>query len=149
MGKMKDFLQVRLAMEHNDTIRRIVLEHYPAVEAIYVFGSHAAGNPRPGGDIDIALLLPHRQAREVTGLGFGACWFELAEALQMPVDLLNARRVSTVFQKEIIRGEMIFCADRTAADEFEMMTLSYYQKLNYERRGILAEFKKTGRAYPV
>ncbi|MCZ7670644.1 MAG: hypothetical protein M5U34_27580 [Chloroflexi bacterium] len=43
----------------------------------------------------------------------------------------------------------IFCADEYAADEFEMLTLSYYQKLNEERREILAEFARTGRAYPV
>jgi len=31
-------------------------------------------------------------------------------------------------------------------DEFEMLTLSYYQKLNQERAGILEKFAKSGRA---
>jgi predicted ATPase len=35
------------------------------------------------------------------------------------------------------------------ADEFEMLMLSFYQKLNEERQDILAEFARTGRAYPV
>lgn len=33
--------------------------------------------------------------------------------------------------------------------EFEMLTLSLYQKLNEERKEILAAFRETGRAYFV
>ena len=77
------------------------------------------------------------------------CRFDLQEALSREVDLLNARQVSTVFQKEIIGGARIYCADRYAADEFEMLVISYYQKLNEERREILAAFYRTGRAYAV
>ena len=43
----------------------------------------------------------------------------------------------------------IFCADAYAADEFEMMTLSFYAKLGDERREILEQFRETGRAYSV
>jgi len=64
--------------------------------------------------------------------------------------LINLRLVSTVFQKEIVVADRrIFCADRYAADEFEMLTFSYYQKLNEERKQILEEFFKTGKAYAV
>ena len=58
--------------------------------------------------------------------------------------------MSTVFQKEIIAdGRLIYCADRYAVDEFEMLVLSYYQKLNEERREIVDSFIETGRAYAV
>ena len=73
----------------------------------------------------------------------------LENALHKEVDLLNARRVSTVFQKEIIGGRLVYCADPYAVDEFEMLVISYYQKLNDERREILASFHSTGRAYAV
>jgi PHD/YefM family antitoxin component YafN of YafNO toxin-antitoxin module len=43
----------------------------------------------------------------------------------------------------------IYCADAYAADEFEMLTLSYYQKLNEERREILAEGLRSGRFYDI
>jgi hypothetical protein len=58
-----------------------------------------------------------------------------------PVDLLNARTVSTLFQKEIIQsGRLLYCADAYAVSEFDMLTLSYYQKLNEERKAILEAY---------
>jgi hypothetical protein len=49
----------------------------------------------------------------------------------------------------VIADRRIFTSDQYAADEFEMLILSYYQKLNAERAGVLAEFERTGKAYPV
>ncbi len=66
------------------------------------------------------------------------------------MDLVNLRQVSTVFQKEIVMAERrIYCADQYAADEFEMLTISFYQKLNEERAGILAEGLRSGSFYQV
>jgi uncharacterized protein len=131
------------------TIRQIILRHYPTVQGIYRFGSYGTQYARPDSDVDIALLLPPDQARLEGDLTISQCRFDLEEALSREVDLLNARRVSTVFQIQITRGDLIYCGDRYAVDEFEMLALSYYQKLNEERRGILEDFYKTGRAYPV
>jgi len=64
--------------------------------------------------------------------------------------LINLRQVSTVFQKEIIMAERrIICADTYAAEEFEMLVLSRYQKLNEERAELLAEGLRSGRFYNV
>jgi uncharacterized protein len=133
----------------DDLIISIVLANFPAVEGIYLFGSHADNAATPASDMDIALLLPHNQAKKEKNLMFSRCRFDIEEALHQPVDLLNARHVSTVFQKEIISGALIYCGNQYAVDEFEMLTLSYYQKLNQERAGILEEFQKSGRAYAV
>lgn len=131
-------------------IIKTVLDHYPTVQGIYLFGSYGTENEWPESDIDIALLLSHNQAKEVKNLTMSQCRFDLEDAVQKEVDLLNARLVSTVFQKEIIDGDsLIYCADRFAVDEFEMLVISYYQKLNDERRELLDTFKKTGRAYAV
>ena len=64
--------------------------------------------------------------------------------------MINLRLASTVFQKEIIAADRrIYCADEYAADEFEMLTFSYYQKLNEERAGILDAAKRSGRFLDV
>ena len=85
------------------------------------------------------MTLPY-QAKAVASLAFSDCQFALADALKKDVDLVNLRQVSTVFQKEIIYGKLIYCANRYAVDEFEMLALSYYQKLNEERREIVEVF---------
>jgi predicted nucleotidyltransferase len=126
-----------------------ILSHYPAVQGVYLFGSYATGENWPESDIDIAVLLPHEQAKLKKNLILSECRFELEKALNRDVDLLNARQASTVFQKEIISGLLIYSADQYAVDEFEMLVLSYYQKLNEERQHILESFGRTGRAYEV
>lgn len=136
-------------MKKQDIIIKTVLAYYPAVEGIYLFGSFVENSVRPDSDIDIALLLPHEQAKKEKSFILSNCRFNLEENLRQKVDLLNARQVSTVFQKEIIFGELIYCGSRHAADEFEMLTLSYYQRLNQERAEIIKEFQKTRRAFAV
>jgi len=135
--------------EHNAIIRTI-LKHYPDVQAIYLFGTYGTEDEWPDSDVDIAILLPHDQAKKEKNIILSRCRFELEYDLHREVDLLNARGVSTVFQKEIIfGGNLIYCADRYAVDEFEMLVISYYQKLNEERKEILESFYETGRAYAV
>ena len=128
---------------------RIVCRHYPAVQAIYLFGSRASGLAWPESDVDLAVLLPEEQTMADGDLLVSPCHAALEDALGCAVDLLDARLVSTVFQKEILAGQRLFCADRMAAEEFEMLTLSYYQQLNQERAEILAAFQRTGRAYAI
>jgi len=80
------------------------------------------------------IVVRLRQA-QAAGDRFGVSVTVLADALSKPVDLLNARTVSTAFQKEIIQsGRVLYCAGDDALAEFEMLTLSYYQKLNEERK---------------
>jgi predicted nucleotidyltransferase len=131
-------------------IADIALAHYPAIQGIYLFGSYGTENQWPTSDVDIALLLPHAQAGREKHLNLSPCCLELESALRREVDLVNLRQVNTVFQKEVIaEGRLIFCADTRAQNEFEMLVISYYQKLNEERREILEAFFRTGRAYAV
>ena len=131
-------------------IRETILAHYPEAQAIYLYGSYASGDARPDSDVDIGLLLPPAQAKQISALTLGDCRFALEEALGKTVDLLNLRRVSTVLQKEVtFKGRLIHNAAPYAVAEFEMLTLSYYQKLNEERRDVLAEFFRSKQAYPV
>ena len=74
----------------------------------------------------------------------------LEKQVNRSVDLINLRLVSTVLQKQVIEyGKVLACQDQYALQEFEMLTLSFYQKLNEERKEILQSFWDTGRAYHV
>jgi predicted nucleotidyltransferase len=137
-------------MEMLDNIIREIVEHYPDTQGIYLFGSYGTVDERADSDVDIALLLPPIRARIEQDLQVSRCRASLVNLLRKEVDLINARRVSTVFQKEIIaQGMLIYCADQYAVEEFEMIVLSLYQTLNEERRGILGSFAADGRAYAV
>lgn len=101
-------------------------------------------------DIDIGLLLPHVDAARVGSLRYSDLRFSLEEIVGRVVDLVNLRRVSIVLQKEVLAtGDRIYTRDRRATEEYEMLVLSLYGKLNEERREILEEFARTGRAYAV
>ena len=129
-----------------DELVDAVLAVYPDTQAIYLFGSYGTDDEWPASDVDIALLLPPAQAKQAGSLMMSQLSVELESLLKRDVDLINLRRVSTVFQKEIIFAERrIFCADEYAADEFEMLTLSYYQRLNEERAEIIEDALATGR----
>jgi uncharacterized protein len=137
-------------MEMLDKTIREIVEHYPETQGIYLFGSYGTEDERTDSDVDIALLLPPIRARMEQDLQVSRCRASLVNLFSRDVDLINARRVSTVFQKEIIAlGRLIYCADQYAVEEFEMIVLSLYQTLNEERRGILDSFAADGRAYAV
>ena len=123
-----------------------VLKRYSNVQAIYLFGSYGTENEWPDSDVDIALLFTPRKAEQTGSLTMSDLYFELDKRLEKEVDLVNLRAVNTVFQKEIIMADRrIYCQDERAADEFEMLTISKYQKLNEERKEIIENAVKDGR----
>jgi uncharacterized protein len=125
-------------------------KNVPRLQGIYVFGSRAAVEHKDDSDIDIAMLLHPKAAKKMTGLQMFILQCDLTSELGMEVDLINLRQVNTVMQMEIIHtGERIFCADVYACEEFEMLTLSFYQKLNDERADIMARIMQTNRILQV
>ncbi|MGH8610590.1 MAG: type VII toxin-antitoxin system MntA family adenylyltransferase antitoxin [Gammaproteobacteria bacterium] len=137
-------------VSEQDATIQTVLSHYPDTQAIYLFGSYGTTDEWPDSDVDIALLLPAGQARVNRMLVMSPLWTELESLLKKPVDLINLRETPTVFQKEIIAADRrIYTGDAYAADEFEMLVLSFYQKLGEERAEILAEGLRSGRFYNV
>ena len=139
-------------MNETDVIVRTVLEHYPTAQAIYLFGTYGTADEWPASDVDIALLLAPQQAKTAGLLALSDLRFELEALLKKEVDLINLRRVPTVLQKEVIAADRrIYPAisewhgDPYAADEFEMLTLCFYQKLNEERADIIEDALATGR----
>lgn len=127
-----------------------ILRDFPATQAIYLFGSRARGDQRADSDVDLAVLLPADAATTAGDLRLSDTALILSKLAQRDVDLVNLRRVSTVFQNQIIHtGKLLYSGDERARQEFEMLALSFYIKLNEERAGILRQFHETRRAYDV
>ena len=127
-----------------------VLHDLQEVQAIYLFGSYGTDDERPESDVDIAILLAPAQAKKVGLFALSAMHMALETLLHRPVDVINLRQVSTVLQKEVIAADRcIYRADPYAIDEFEMLTLSYYQQLHAERRDIVQAVLEGGRFYQL
>ncbi len=132
-------------------IRRLtdnLLLQFPELQAIYVYGSVAAGTEGPDSDLDIGVLLPPLRAKELGSLALSSAKIDLESVSGREVDLVNLRCTSIVLQKEAIaNGARVYTGDRYAAEVYEMLVLSLYGKLNEERAEILADVARTGRAY--
>ena len=127
-----------------------IRQYFPTVQGVYLFGSFATNDVHEKSDVDIALLLPHQIAKQNRNLYLTELHLMLEKQVNRSVDLINLRLVSTVLQKQVIEyGKVLACQDQYALQEFEMLTLSFYQKLNEERKEILQSFWDTGRAYHV
>ena len=123
---------------------------YPRMIAVYLFGSEADGTAGPDSDIDVAVLFPPGKEFLPEPMEFHTLRMSLQQLMGKPVDLIDLRRASTVFQKEVIaENDPCYVADRYEVDTFEMLVLSYYCKLNEERADILDEFYRTKRAYSL
>lgn len=130
----------------NEKIIQIILKHHPDTEAVYLFGTFDTPNQREESDMDIAILLPPVEAKQVGSLVLSKLYMELRKTFNREVDLINLRLAPTVLQKEIIGdNRRIYVADKYAVAEFEMLTISYYQRLNEERAEIIEDALKVGR----
>lgn len=133
-----------------EKIVQTILHYYPAAQAIYLFGSYGTEYETPGSDADIALLLSPQESKIAGFLLVSDLHHALERLLNRDVDLINLRQASTVLQKEVIAADRrVFCREMNAADEFEMLTLSLYQKLNEERAGIVESALAGGRFHDV
>ncbi len=129
-------------------IIHLIKKHLPDTQAIYLFGSYGTDDETSKSDVDIALLLPYAAAKKQGAFYVMELHSGLESDLHRNVDLVNLRQVDVVFQKEVIMANRrIDCSDAYAADEFEMLTLSYYQQLNRERAEIIEEAIKVGQVY--
>jgi len=111
---------------------------------IMLFGSAARGEMRAGSDVDIAFL-SDRVCNEKE-LFFIAQ--ELAARLDRDVHLINLDTVSTVMQAQVVnKGEIIYEQDKLRRQEFFILVLKKYARLNEERAPILERIKERGSIY--
>ncbi|MGZ0085001.1 type VII toxin-antitoxin system MntA family adenylyltransferase antitoxin [Caldibacillus thermoamylovorans] len=112
---------------------------------IYLFGSAARGALRPDSDVDIALI---SEGEPYDPYELFLLAGQLADKLGRDVDLVDLRRVSTVFQAQVIAtGKAIDCRNERKRAEFEMKTLKMYAKLNEERAPVLQQIAESGTIY--
>jgi uncharacterized protein len=105
----------------------------PAV--IYLFGSYGGPAQHPESDIDLAFL----PAAPVAPLVIFYLAGELSERLRSPVDLVDLTQASTVFAKEVIlTGTPLVIYHPAIHQQFEMLALANYARLNEERHTVLA-----------
>lgn len=116
----------------------------PSLQALYCFGSAAAGVARPDSDLDLAVL----SAAPLDPLDRWSLQEEIAALLGRDVDLVDLRAASTVMRVQVLANAVLLLdRDPTARAWFEMLALSDYARLNEERRAILADVKDRGRVY--
>jgi predicted nucleotidyltransferase len=123
----------RLSANHCVCVIEALTPFCPAV--IYLFGSFGTSSQHSQSDIDIAFL-PTLAADPL------ACFHlanHLADRLGRSVDLVNLNQASTVLAKEVLRtGVPVDIANPARQQQFEMLTLADYARLNEERQPILA-----------
>lgn len=127
-------------------IKEILLEYWPDLKAIYLYGSRATGQEQQGSDWDIAFLVGHDT--KIDPVERWKVQEKLAASLNENVDLLDLQAASTVMRFEVITsGKRIYCGDDYYCGEFEMLTFSQYQWLNEMRKFILEDIRKRGSVY--
>ncbi len=118
-----------------DLVARAVLELFPDVLGVWLFGSFAEGRARPDSDVDIAILPEHP-------LELDDDYLEKLGRLSMRfgrlVDLVDLRTAPPVLRFEVFsEGMRIAARDPVACDFFETTAISAYQRLKVERRELL------------
>jgi predicted nucleotidyltransferase len=107
-------------------------------ELIYLFGSYAKGKERPDSDLDLAFL----SSKEIDDYQRFLTAQKLASKLNIEVDLIDLKKASTVFKAQIIQGKLLYAEDEKQKQEFEMLTLKKYARLNEERKEIIDKIER-------
>ncbi|SIR26155.1 type VII toxin-antitoxin system MntA family adenylyltransferase antitoxin [Halanaerobium kushneri] len=118
-------------------IKSLLIEELKA-ELIYLFGSYAKGKERPDSDLDLAFL----SSREIDDYQRFLTAQKLASRLNIEVDLIDLKKASTVFKVQIIQGRLLYAEDKLQQQEFEMLALKKYARLNEERKEIIEKIER-------
>lgn len=131
MEKIKNF-----SFEKN--ILEIIKLNIPEVEIIYIFGSYAEGTQTKESDVDIAFY----SIKEYSEYFIFEIAQEISKILKKEVDLVQLKKSSTVFQKEVIsKGIFIFEKNKIEREIFENTVLKKYMRLNEERKEIINNYE--------
>lgn len=109
-----------------------ILESVDGVIAVYLYGSRARGEARPGSDMDLALLLA--RGRELRGMELLELQSRVELAAGCPVEVSTLDLDFLVHAKEVIAGGgVLYSSDEAARLTFEMQALSAYARLCEDR----------------
>ena len=120
-----------------EAVKSFLIEELQA-GLIYLFGSYAKGKERPDSDLDLAFL----SSKEIDDYQRFLTAQKLASKLNIEVDLIDLKKASTVFKAQIIQGKLLYAEDEKQKQEFEMLTLKKYARLNEERKEIIDKIER-------
>ena len=130
-----------------ESIVKLVQEHLDYVHSIYLFGSRADGKyVQPNSDWDVAVL-----SKDYKGFSALEIWnnqLEIAAKLDIELDLVDLRNVSTIFQYEILKScRILWTEDEVFARLFEARLLGEYQDFHESQKLNLQEIVLRGSVY--
>lgn len=123
-----------------DKIIQIILKKLKNIdkEIIYIFGSYAKGENTKNSDIDIAFY----SKDEYDSFDIFLLAQEISAEIKKEVDLVQLKKSSTVFQKEVVEnGVYIYEKSSLEREKFELLVYKKYFKLNEERKEIIDNYE--------
>jgi len=139
----------RATLDKLTTTLRRYLASQSDVVAGYIFGSMAQGQAKPGGDLDVAVLLSDDldgEARFMRRLRLGA---EVEGVVGRRTDLVVLNDAPPLLQHHVLKyGRLVFERDRRARVEFEVRVGKVYADLkpmyDFHTRDLLKKIKEVG-----
>ncbi len=111
---------------------------------IILFGSASAGQLRPDSDVDIAFL----RDGDTDSYQLFSLSQQLADLLGRDIHLIDLNLASTVLQAQVVgKGQVIWDEEPNRRQEFFILVLKKYARLNEERAPVLAKIKERGTIY--
>lgn len=100
-----------------------IIARFPAIQVLYLFGSHACGTARTDSDVDIAVFTDGSEPPTMD-LELGVF---VHQVLKHPVDVVIMQKVSPILQHEVLRNKIrIFEKDADVRTFLENQSLRAY-----------------------
>ncbi|MGA1367600.1 MAG: type VII toxin-antitoxin system MntA family adenylyltransferase antitoxin [Blastocatellia bacterium] len=130
----------RSGRDDKAALLHLLQQRFPALLALYAFGSRVTGGAPAESDLDLAILVDG----QVDPLSLFHLAGELAEVVGCDVDLVDFRTASTVMQYQILTtGERWWHRD-FRADLYESMVLNQKTTLDEARAGLIGDILQRG-----
>ncbi|MGR3914869.1 MAG: nucleotidyltransferase domain-containing protein [Gammaproteobacteria bacterium] len=112
-----------------------ILAAHPTTQAIYLYGSWGTGHQHPGSEINLAVLLPHADAKTDNRLEWERLATSIARIAHVDyANLVNLWLTNLDPRIEVLRADrVIHCTDEGARISFEALTLTMWQDWNFQR----------------
>ena len=101
------------------------------VVAVYLFGSHAAGKERPFSDMDIGVILHHRDLNQAFNLQ-SQYTVALGRQLRKDVHTVILNTAGELLLKQVFKNGVCICVnDDTELTQFKMIRYSMISEFGY------------------
>ena len=114
------------------------LKRLSGLRLLYLFGSQASGDARPGSDWDIAFLADD----DLDNVDRWHVAEELAAELGQDVDLVDLKEASTVLKMQVVMNGRLLYGESLEADLFASSTMTQYGHLQESRADILKAYER-------